>query len=210
MSLAGLKQALNAGNTSAFPVGTELPDTWNGEDNPIIVGHYTTINGKRAVGLLRKWADSKYQVFNEPSAGPIYPGSTVLAYLNGEYLDKCSDALKSVITEVSVKWNNGSSLVDVSGKWHLFSGIEINRTRNPGEGELWEYWRQKFEQMSTEAYRIRTGEGKAFAGWWLRSRDIDRDTSVWGMGSSGIITSEPVNLSYTDTVYPHCYIVAES
>lgn len=49
-TLAGLKAAVNAGDYETFPVGTEIPDTYNGNDNPLIVAQYLDSTNNSAYG----------------------------------------------------------------------------------------------------------------------------------------------------------------
>lgn len=62
-SLPDFKRHLDDGTAQdAFPVGTEIPDTWDGKDNPLIVGTYqyhTNDDGElfMAAGLLRKFVE---------------------------------------------------------------------------------------------------------------------------------------------------------
>lgn len=144
-TLAGLKAALNNGTAQTdYPIGTEIEDTVSGRlgDHTLIVGTYRTMGGKQAVGLFRKYSFTWSQ-FNTTADDISYPNSKILSELNGTYLSQCSQELRDVISEVSVPWYNGSSIQQVSAKWHLFSGRELGLTYNPGEGEMWEYWKQQ-------------------------------------------------------------------
>lgn len=51
-TLDGLKQALDAGDYAAFPAGTEIPDTYDGNDNPLIVAQYLDSTNNNAKGVL--------------------------------------------------------------------------------------------------------------------------------------------------------------
>lgn len=145
-TLEGLYNALNAGDEGAFPVGTEIPDTYAGVSSPLIVGNYQDITAAdgtthRAVGLMRKFPELYGQPFSSGSS--LYTSSSIFSVLNGTYLQSCSEALRSVIAEVRVPYYNGSSLGYATGKVHLFSGVEIGATYNSGEGQIWQIWKDR-------------------------------------------------------------------
>lgn len=213
-TLEGIKNALLAGDYEAFPIGTEIPDTWNGNNNPLIVGTYTTIQctdgeSRKAVGLVRKWIEPTVQRWGNNNN---YATSSILNYLNNTYLTYCSETLKSIIREVYVKWSNGTSVIDVAGKWHLFSGIELYGTYNAGEGTVWEYWKKSTGLSSpnnnSNSGRSRQGrDGKNYV-WWTRSRNgASNINNVVLDGYVGVLDSG----RYDDSlgVLPHCYIVAD-
>lgn len=195
-TIEGVKNAVDAGDFTAFPVGTEIPDTWNGKENPLIVGTYRIVeqNGKRyrAVGLTRKYADLKGQVFGSTAD---YSVSSILSYLNSTYLNNCSDSLKNAISEVKVPWYNGSQIIYVSGKVHIPSGVELVGTYNPGEGEAWEYWKNKTglsaANNGANSGRIMRGLSNETAYLWTRSR-YDT-TNVAYVDLDGSIKTGPCN-----------------
>lgn len=212
--LNDLKEALNSGTAeSDFPIGTELFDTWDGNSNPLIVGNYTTIekDGQKykAVGLLRKYVEPVSQVY-QSNYSTEYATSTILSYLNNEYLDKCSDAVKALISEVEVPSNiSNSNIPLVSGKWHLFSGIEVMSTYNTGEGEAWPYWKDK-TGLSTPSDNTNTGRigedrNGAKRTWWLRSRGQSGYICV--VNIDGFINYQH-GPSLSSGVLPFCYILA--
>lgn len=172
-TLDGLQDALDKGEDVL--INTEIPDTWNGVSNPLVVGINTIIEkgGQRykAIGLVRKYADPTTQVFGSTND---YSASPILSYLNNDYLSKCSEALKNIISEVEVGSYNGSTIQKVSGKVHLFSGIEVGGTAQAGEGEFWPYWKQKTGLSAADntanSGRIVNSTSGAPQYWWLRSR----------------------------------------
>lgn len=185
MTISGLHEALNNGVAeSFFPTGTELPDNHNGKDSPLVVGHYDKTDNELRVWLARKNVEMETETFG-PSID--YANSTILAFLNGDYLNDCSDELKSVIAEVEVPWYDGSSIQQVGGKWHLPSGINVMMTKNSGEGEPWEYWKNKtgltVPSDSSNPNRIGQDSSGVSQSYWLRSQYSS--TTVGYVGDNG-------------------------
>lgn len=186
-SLSDLKRRLQNGTAERlFPVGTEIPDTWNGQSNPLIVAQYldssnnSSYGGAEGVMLVRKYIDPAGQKFNNEAYDIYYDGSVILDYLNSTYLNNCSDAVKAIISEVAVPYYDNSSMTSVLGKWHLMSAYEVCNQGNSGtkgyEGIMWDLWQQRTELSSpngpydsTPGRAATDRDGNALA-WWLRSR----------------------------------------
>lgn len=208
-TLDGFKKAIDDGEE--VPIGTEIPDTWDGQSNPLIVGTYqvvSTPDGQkyRAVGLLRKYVEPTAQTFG---SSVDYSSSDILSYLNGDYLDKCSDDLKRIISEVSVPYNNGSAISLVNGTWHLFSGVELFGTYTSGEGSVWEYWAQQTGLASanddTNGGRIRYTRQNAANWYWLRSRVSS--SNVGDVSTAGRMSNTAP--SGSGGVLPQCWVLSK-
>lgn len=211
-TLDELKQALNEGKD--IEIGTEIEDTWDGESNPLIVGTNTTINGAKAVGLLRKYA-IKGVTFNT-SNNISYINSNIHKYLQGDYLENCSDELKAIISEASVPYYNGSSNVGVQGKWFLFSEAEVlANLAKITEGSAWDYWKEKTGLSSpnsnSNAGRVVTNNSGAAQRYWLRTRYV-----ASAGGATGVCMIDPDGSEkYVDPTYsnnyilPFCYVTAD-
>lgn len=211
-----IKLALLYDNPAEYlPIGTEIPDTWNGQSNPLIIGTYKTINNKKAAGLVRKYVEPTSRAFG---SNVNYQTSTILTYLNSTYLNACSEELKAVISETAAQWYNGTSIIEVPGKWHLLSGIEVYGTKNTGEGVAWEYWKNKIgtsnpadSPMGNTGRSVADRNGNA-SYWWLRSQYSSSYVCI--VNPDGYINrfrdpnsySEP---SKTSGVLPQCYIIAD-
>lgn len=216
-SLGDLKAQLEAGTAAAnFPIGTEIEDIWNGSSNPLIVGTYQTINGKSAVGLVRKFVAPNEQQFGNSAT---YTTSTIFTYLQGDYLNKCSDELKSVISESTVNYMAAytGSLDQAKGKWHLLSGVEVYGTKNAGEGQAWEYWEQKAGVSApTDHYcdgRVGYDASGKSVRYWLRSIYDKSDSSrVWTItDTTAMLPGALQGMKVTDKygVLPFCYVIAD-
>lgn len=213
-TLSGLKMALNSGQAeSLFPVGTELPDTYANNDNPLIVGIYENINGKTRVGLVRKYVEPTSQIFNS-SRDADYRTSPILNFLQTTYLNNCSDELKFVVAEASIPYYPGSgSEVQVSSKWHLLSVTNVmgnNTVKANAEQPIWPYWQQvtglSSANNSANAGRVKTDRSGAAWHWWLRSwTDSSTVCAVNTNGSIGTYS----NPATSDGVLPICYIVQD-
>lgn len=212
-----VKAALKYDNpASLLPIGTVIPDTYDGNDNPMIIGTYQTmeIDGeqKRVCGLLRTYPEPLSQKFDSTRGMSSYASSEILAFLQSTYLDNCSQELKDAITQVNVQWWNGSSLVSVPGFWHLFSGIEMYMTVNPGEGQVWEYWKnvtglsEPYDNVTmSRAVMSRTGVAQDI---WLRTLSPYGSQYACTSGIYGRLEA----FAYTDqneAVYPFCFIVQD-
>lgn len=213
-SISDIKLMLNAGKD--LPIGTEIPDTWGGHSNPLIVGHNTTIGGKKAVGLLRKYAEGYGTVFNTTASNVNYVGSSIYNYLQGDYLNSCSNELKAIISETSVPYYNGSSMQQVSGKWFLFSAYEVCNQGKQGtqgyEGEMWEYWKNKTglsnpDTTGNNSGRIVNNTSNQAQIWWLRSRYSANSVCI--VFTAGAISASEASNETTMSVLPACYVIAD-
>lgn len=198
---------------SVLPIGTEIPDTWNNVSNPLIIGTYTTVNDPegrphKAVGLLRKYTMPIAYYFNS-SGTSYYDGSMVYNYLQGEYVNLCSDELKPLIGEVQVPWWNGSAIVPVNGKWHLFSSTEVMGANTNIEGQAWEYWKNvtglTVPTDETTPGRIGRDSSNAPRGWWLRS--MYSNNQAYFVSNIGAIGRSGLSVNYG--MLPFCYIFAD-
>lgn len=212
-SLYGLQAALLAGNAASdFPVGHEFEDTYAGNSNPMIVAHYGTgvVNGETVEGvyLVRKYVEPTSQQFG----GSVdYASSAIKNFLDTTYLNNCSEALKSVISNVSVQYYNGSSKTTVAGKLFLMSAYEVC---NQGvgaasyEGVMWDYWKQKTGLSAPDAMytnnngRIMKDRNGTAQYVWLRSRNSSSNVcAVYPNGNVGY--NGPSNSS---GVLPACFV----
>lgn len=208
LTLAGLKKALLTGKNLP-DIGTEIPDEYNGNKNPLIVAQYLDSTNNSSYGgavgaiLIRKYVEPVSQTFGSTA---IYSTSTIKSFLDKNYLNNCSDAIKSLIAEVSVPYNNTT----VKGKFFLMSNIEICCRGSNGvtEGVMWDFWKQKTgltsPSDSANSGRImkdRSGTARAV---WLRSCNGDSYAYfVSTPGGGGY--SLPSN---TYGVLPACFISA--
>lgn len=209
-TLDGLKDAIKNGET--IQPGTEIPDIFNGKDNPLIVAqnldssNNSAYGGAEGVILVRKYIDPESARFGSGSTDSVYGNSAIYKYLNGDYLDNCSDSLRQIISELSVPVSDGSSITQVSGKFHLMSGIEIGSTYNTGEGFMWDLWKTKTGLASanngSNDGRVMTNASGSKFYWWVRSRQASN--KVWCTTSTGAFTNPAPTTNYG--VLPICFI----
>lgn len=222
-TLNGLKEFINRGGI--IPAGTEIPDIWNGGDNPLIAVHYLDgssdqykdSNGENAVGtlLMRKYTGTTTQ------SGVDYATSAAKSYLDNFYLEASSDELKAIISDISVPVYNGTTMAQVSGKWFLMSPYEMcswtswSDETSHNEGVMFQYWKDKTglttpsEPFSANDGRKITEKNGNSANAWLRSRYSD-NKNVWLIrGSDGSTQyADPTTVWYHVT--PVCFIAKES
>lgn len=204
-TLATLKEAINAGID--IEIGLEIPDTYNGASNPLIVAqnlnntNNTAYGGAEGVILVRKYVEPTAQVFHMSSVN--YTTSTVRSFLNGTYLNNCSDAIKSIISDISIPYNNTM----VQSKFFLMSDREVCSNRSSVvEGEMWDYWKQKTRLSSpSSGYnngRIMKASNGAAQRVWLRSQY--QYSYVCLVALDGSVGSDTPGLSLG--VLPACFI----
>lgn len=215
-TLEGLKSALNAGVLDNVEIGTEIPDKWNGVDSPLIVGTKQAImdaNGVRhlAIGLTRKFIDTSSIYGANTNDGRSYKTSTILSYLNNDYLDKCSDELKGVVADVTVSWysNMSSTHGTATGKVHLLSNVEVYGTGSNGEGYAWELWKNRANitapNNSANNGRIVYNSSGVAQQWWLRT--MFSTTGDYYMEKTGAVSYTTSGASLG--VLPEFWIIAD-
>lgn len=147
-TFASVKAAIATGHPEDYyPIGTEIPDTYDGEDNPLIVAHYTDIPlndevKKPGAYLVRKYTMNPGMNFGDASHD-LYSTSFVRSFLDTDYYDACSTLAKQYVSAIICPWYDGSKITNISCKFFLMSGIEVGGTRNEGEGVFWDYWKNR-------------------------------------------------------------------
>lgn len=212
-SLAELKQALQDGET--IKVGTEIPDEWGGQSNPLIVAQQLdssnnySYGGAEGVILIRKYVDTTWQ-FNTTQTVKYYSDSEIQTFLNGQYLDSCSDALKGAISDINIPWFNGSSTTSVLSKWFPMSAYEVCGVTTYGvdEGIMFQYWKDQTGLSSPKngAYSgriVRYSNGTAQQ-TWLRSCDSASNNNVCVLTPTGTIYASLPDNKFG--VLPACFI----
>lgn len=215
-SLEELKQMVNRGRE--IVVGTEIPDTYGGQSNPLIVAqnlnstNNSSYGGVEGVILVRKYVEPTSQVFSTSSSGVNYSNSSIKTFLNGTYLNNCSDTLKNLISNISVPYYNGTSVTTVSDKWFLMSDYEVcsnrsNYSANYPEGVMLQYWKDQTglssPSLNTTSGRIAKSRAGSATAFWLRSR-FDSSSVCYITFLGGGATANP---TLTGTgVLPACFI----
>lgn len=175
-TLEGLKAALDAGDYSAFPANSTIPDTYDGADFNWVVGHYGTAtmpdgSTQEGVYLFKEKALDGTQAFG---SGGYYDDSAVNSYLNGTYLSGCSDTFKNLVSEISVPVY--ANLRTATAKlWLMSVGETLCQapTEYNGGGVAWDAWKIR---TGLSAPSSADNNGRAMynsAGdnvvWWTRS-----------------------------------------
>lgn len=195
VSLTDFVPKAKAGTAKAeYPVGTEIPDTWDGRDNPLIVAQYIDETNKSTYGgftgaiCIRKYVD--------PVDFGVDDASTngAASYFSSTYIDKCSREFMSsgALTQGVIPNASGSG---TTCYWFIMSGIEVGSTYNAGEGFMWDYWKQQTglsaASNAANAGRIRRDRTGEAQDWWLRSAggmgplcDVAMDGSVSNRSTS--------------------------
>lgn len=219
-TLTDLQTAIDDGTAKdKFPVGFEFEDTYNGQSNPLIVAQYldssnnSAYNGAEGVILTRKYAEDYGVKFNTANSNVNYVGSNILNYLNTTYVNNCSDELKALTSDLSVPYYNGSSMVQVSNKWHIPSAAEVygnisGITGEQDEGVALQYWKDKtglsMPSYEANAGRVVSSGDNQTRYWWLRTRGTTYYVSV--VLTSGYVSAQanPTQAAYS--ILPMCFI----
>lgn len=206
--LSDLKAVLATENpASVYPIGTEIPDTYNGLDDPLIIAQYldstnnANYNGANGVILIRKYITTDKKNWGEKKN---YAQSNINVYLNGEYYNNCSQELKDLISDINILYQNGDVIFDTGyGAMKVFSmsRIEMCYSGTPTLGDMWEYWKQQtgLNSPSTayNAARIAYDRNGTAAYYWLRDMvDFNSPSCVWDNGSVGTPLSGSFTVSY--------------
>lgn len=191
-TLEGLKAALDAGDYTAFPANTLIPDKYGDTDINWVVGQYgeaTMADGtkKEGVYLFKDKALSSNQPFG--SSG-FYDQSPINTYLNGTYLNGCSESLKQIVGEIELPLYLGRN---VNAKLWLMSVVEImGVTTNNGEDGIspWEAWKLRTGLSSPTTGpsngRVMKNESGSAVSWWTRS--ANSGSNVYSVDTNGSIT----------------------
>lgn len=216
-SLKGLKRALDNGTAQQdYPIGTTLEDEYNGQSNPLIVAQHldssnnSTYDGAEGVILIRKFVEPTSQIFGVNNASSLYNVSTIKGFLDTDYLDKCSDTLKSLLSEIAIQYYNGSSTTLIgNNKFFLMSDTEINsRVAVAGiEGFAWKYWKDitglSAASSAANSGRIVKDRNGNAVNTWLRTR-YDQNYNALYIYTNGGINGRSTTTEYG--VLPACFI----
>lgn len=207
-TLEGLKAALDAGDYDAFPVGTEIPDTYNGHDSPLIVAQYLDSSNNESYGyidgafLVRKYVEPTSKVFASTGSSD-YPTSTIKNFLDTEYYNNCSEELKGLITQFDLPYQ----YTTVPSKWFLMSDVEVNAAT--WNHPAFAYWKQ-MTNLATPSVNANAGRKVESVGtgqvvsWWLRS--ASGTNKVYNVSTNGSVAA--INASSTSGVLPACFIAS--
>lgn len=219
-TLDDLKLALSTDDPAGYyPIGTELEDTYNGHSNPLIVAQYLKSSNNRLYGnaegviLIRKYVEPTSQIFGD--YGTVdFGSSTLKTFLGTTYYDNCSNDLKKVLSNITIRYRNGTSTYGTSVvKFFPMSPYEVccdaDSSYSPNEGIMWDYWKKQTGLTSPDALyktnsgRIMRNSSGAANLVWLRSWITS--SKVGQVSTSGAIQHAYANANSTG-VLPACFI----
>lgn len=176
-TLEGVKDAVSKGMT--VKTGLEIPDTYGGKSNPLVVVHNlssannTQYGGAVGTILIRKYVDPTAQAFGYTAN---YADSTLKSFLETTYIANCSNELRAVISNITVPYWNGSAVASVETNIFPMSDTEVMSSVAPTiSGEIWDYWREKTGLAAPDTRgqanngRILRDSSSAARYVWLRS-----------------------------------------
>lgn len=200
-SVEDLKAQLKADTAKDnFPIGTEIPDTYAGHSNPLIVAQYldssnnTKYGGVEGVILVRKYAEA---VGTKWGSDANYGQAPILNFLQTTYLNNTSEELKSLLSPISVQYNDtitgSTTTYTLSDQlWFLMSDYEVlGYVTQQRTGINWDYWKQKTGL---------SGDGNSAARVSRIQKDVNgNDRSVWLRSKYALKQNSYINL-YGDIV----------
>lgn len=222
-TLDNLKKAVRAGDYSTYPLGTEIPDKIGDVDAPWIVVHYgeaTLPDGSTTTGayLHRKYTSRTGVVWSPYYTA--YSTSSVKEYLDGAYLDGCSQDLKDAITEIKIKCVFGSASTapqEINAKVFLPSCSElwgVPATYSSGqEGQAWDYYKNGVGTPTAAAgattpatVRVKNdGTSSQEKIWWTRTLYTGSNNYVNVIWNGGRVGQAGASDS-TNRIAPACFI----
>ena len=215
-TLSNLKLAIATGSPEEYyPIGTEIPDKWNGQDNPLIVAHYTDITlsdgtVKPGAYLVRKYCVAGGKFGNNS----IYGGSSIQNYLEQTYLQSCTAATQSAVATIKIKQFHESytakgffpmSRTEMYGVSDQYTGDSTSY------GVPWEYWKNQ-TGFSSPSNSVATGRIARDISGTVRqcwTRDYQSSANVYVLSSTGTLDSYGVSTRATEYVLPACAVVAD-
>lgn len=177
-TLTALKDALDNGKAQTlFPIGTKIQDTYDGDTITWVVASYNTATLATGTSRPGVYLCSPTSISNRLGYNSFdYGQSTINSYLNGEFLEACSDELRENAATIAVPYRDNVGNKTVGAKVWIPSATEVYGTKAKSdavEGQPWWYWGQRSRLLQTSdannSYRlVKTPTGTADT-VWLRS-----------------------------------------
>lgn len=219
-----LKKALNNGTAKQkFPVGTEVPDTYDGTSSPWTVmdyGEATLSDGSKNNGLyLVRLIANLSELFTTASSNWRFYPSEIYTFLNETYLNHCSEEFKAMVEQVQVPYYYQGIKYAFCKCW-LLSNTEIIGVAKENyadakwqEGYQFELWKQRtgLSEPNNNANngRIIKGDDNVVKEWWTRTTA----SGVNYVNTTGAIVQYS-NTSYIKTLKKNlvvaCFIRSDS
>lgn len=209
--LSDLKAVLASEDpASVYPIGTEIPDTYNGNDNPLIVAQYldssnnSKYGGAEGVILIRKFVEPTSRQFGSTSD---YDSSTIKSFLESTYLNNSSEDIKSLISDIDIPYYwRSTSLRNIKSKWFIMSVTEVMGGGSL-EGIAWRYWENRtgLTSPSTNSNdgRIVYNRSGVAQPIWLRTYQ-NATTDTYQINTAGTINyTSPTS---SRGVLPACFV----
>lgn len=211
-TIDGLKDAISRGED--IEIGIEIPDTYNGVSNPLIVSQKLDSDNNSLYGgaegyiLIRKYVEPLQQAYGASSAAFGYQSSLLKTFLDSTYLNNCSAGIQSAISDISVKYNDTDSVV---AKWFALSSTELGFATDSNryvDGIFLDYWKQKTNLQSgsdsANTGRVITDSSGSAQQVWTRSRTNNGSFTVATVLATGARGSSQATNKYG--VLPACFI----
>lgn len=207
-TLEGLKYAID--NDIEIPVGTEIPDTYDAQNNPLIVAQKLDSSNNSSYGgavgtiLIRKYATSVTHVWGQDAN---YSTSEIHSYLNSGYVNNCSNSLRTLVSQINVPYFDGTAVKSLVATFFLMSCTELLAPDSPSSlGIPFDYWKLK-TNITTPTYAANSGRIVANSSGvgeicWLRSYADSRNIRT--LVQSGAISGTSPTVAYS--ILPACFI----
>lgn len=223
-SIRNMKLALQMGVAEEYyPVSTQMPDTYDGHQNDWIVAQYGTakVDGADVAGvyLVRQYVDPSTGIAFDEDGNNNYGLSSLLAFMNGSYLEKCSNGIKRYATEISVPYDTGGAMPSyVTSKMFAMSATNVcgqSDIVTNQEGIMWDLWKQRTglttPSNAANAGRIVNDINGQARPFWLRTRESTGSSVLVGTarGNDGSIWSAAPPMYPNVGVLAACFISAD-
>lgn len=210
-TLEGLKAALDAGDYTAFPPNTPIPDKYGDTDINWVVGHYGTATmsdgtTKEGVYLFKDRAlDTQMTLTN---SHPYTNTSTIPTYLNDTYFPGCSETLKSLVGEISLPVATNKTSPNKLWLMSLGEMMVVEPTEANGGGVPWDAWKIRTgltsPSIDNNVGRVISRQNGTVTTWWPRMSD---SSMYWGiMNTAGGYAQQRLQYSLASWLLPACFI----
>lgn len=191
---------------------------YDGHDNPLIVAYYYDANGEPTEGAYDNYGPTPGVFLTRKYTEPImtygenlnYTTSLIKQFLDNDYLTKCSDEVKSIISEVRVPCYYQNPVVySFNAKWFLMSANEVCGGGGSIKGDIWNYWQNRTGYTSindaANMGRVVTDSAGKATQWWTRTWSTDSGRTMRCVLVDGSVGNRTPSAANTG-VLPACFI----
>lgn len=216
-TLTGLKKALNDGDAGTlYPIGTEIPDTYNNHANPLIVAQYQDIllpdsTTKPGVYLVRKYAYNSMGYISAFIGNLTTP--TLAQNLEADWLIHASEEAINNIAESTYKyWASSTVTNNVICHQFLLDGAQVLAgSHSTSLYPPMDYWKEKTglsldSPTSNDGRIVYADDAAASKVGWMLSGTVNSSRSL--ISTVGALTN-PTTITAQAFILAVCAIVKD-